>query len=293
MIYWNELRTALIVARLGTVSAAASELGVHRATVHRHINLLEGAPSAKLFQRHARGYILTDDGREMLDVASRADEMFADLEGKTRKSAGRLSGELVLTAVAGVASLLMPAIKTMREVHPEISIELVADDKMRRLEYGEAHIAFRAGAKPTYLDYVVRRFCRIQFGLYASNDYVTRFGFPKDGNFDGHKFIGAAGDLFPRQYAKWLGENVTADQVALKTGSRVCIHEAVVAGLGLGFMAEYDAEDYPDLVEVISPSREISCDLWIVTHVDLHRSAKVQAFLNVLRQQPQTLKRAS
>ena len=38
---WNEVRTAFAVARLGTVSAAAQELGLHRATVIRHIDALE------------------------------------------------------------------------------------------------------------------------------------------------------------------------------------------------------------------------------------------------------------
>ncbi|MEM6566415.1 MAG: LysR family transcriptional regulator, partial [Pseudomonadota bacterium] len=83
MKYWNELRTGLVVARRGTVSAAATELGVHRATVNRHVEILEEALGAKLFQRTSKGYILTDEGREMLEVAKQADEMFSGLEGRT------------------------------------------------------------------------------------------------------------------------------------------------------------------------------------------------------------------
>ena len=52
---WDEIRTAYQVARLGTVSGAAEVLGVHHATVIRHIDALEQALGAKLFQRHARG----------------------------------------------------------------------------------------------------------------------------------------------------------------------------------------------------------------------------------------------
>jgi len=293
MIFWNELRTALIVARHGTVSAAAAELGVHRATVHRHIELLEGALAAKLFQRHSRGYNLTDEGREMLNVANRADEMFADLEGRTRKSAGLLSGELVLTAVEGIASLIMPAIKVMREKHPEIDIEFLADEKFSRLEYGEAHIAFRSGPKPDVLDYVVQPFRRIQFGLYASKDYISRYGHPKSGDFKDHKFVGTVGESLPRPYVKWLDANVTPNALALKTGTRVCIHEAILAGLGLGFMADYDARNHSGLVEVIAPGDEISSDIWLITHVDLHRTAKVQAFLDILKAKPPNLRRVS
>ena len=53
---WMAVRTALYVARLGTVSAAAKDLEIHRATVIRHIDELEQEVGGKLFQRHARGY---------------------------------------------------------------------------------------------------------------------------------------------------------------------------------------------------------------------------------------------
>ena len=52
---WDEIRTAYQVARLGTVSGAAEVLGVHHATVIRHIDALEKRLGVKLFQRHARG----------------------------------------------------------------------------------------------------------------------------------------------------------------------------------------------------------------------------------------------
>lgn len=53
MEYWTELRTALMVARFGTFSAAAKAVGVQRATVNRHVEILEGAFGGPLFQSHA------------------------------------------------------------------------------------------------------------------------------------------------------------------------------------------------------------------------------------------------
>ena len=51
---WDEMRTAYMVAKLGTVSAASDVLGIHRATIIRHIDSLEAALGAKIFLRHAR-----------------------------------------------------------------------------------------------------------------------------------------------------------------------------------------------------------------------------------------------
>jgi len=66
---WNEIRTAFQVARLGTVSGAAELLGVHHATVIRHIDALEKRLGVRLFQRHARGYTPTEAGRDLLATA--------------------------------------------------------------------------------------------------------------------------------------------------------------------------------------------------------------------------------
>jgi DNA-binding transcriptional LysR family regulator len=282
MNYWMELRTALMVARLGTVSAAAEALGVHRATVNRHIETLEGAFGAPLFQRHARGYALTDAGQDMLEVAGRADEMFADLAGRSRGKAGQMSGALIVTALAGVAPLVMPAIRDFHFAHPQIALEFVAGAQLARLEHGEAHVAIRAGAKPEVPDYVVTLFRRLRFGLYASQSYVNRVGQPDPKSLNGHRFVGSVAVPRPVPYADWMKANVPPEALALHTADQQVLHSAVCEGLGLGFLAEHDACVRPDLVEVIAPSDAWSIALWVVTHVDLHRTTKVQAFLQHL-----------
>jgi DNA-binding transcriptional LysR family regulator len=283
MEYWTELRTALTLARIGTVSGAADALGVHRATVNRHVDTLEGAFGAPLFQRHARGYALTDAGLDMLEVAGRADEMFADLAGRARGKAGQLSGSLIVTALSGVAALVMPAIRDFHSAHPQIALEFVAGAQLARLEHGEAHVAIRAGAKPEVPDYVVTLFRRLRFGLYASQSYIDRAGRPAPDNLDGHRFIGSVAVPRPVPYADWMKANVTPGALALHTTDQQVLHSAVCEGLGLGFLAEHDACVRPDLVEVIPPGEAWSIALWVVTHVDLHRTAKVQAFLEHLR----------
>lgn len=283
MEYWTEMRTALLLARHGTVSAAAAELGVHRATVNRHVHTLEEVLSTQLFFRHARGYTLTDAGQEMLEVASRADEMFSDFEGRSRGKSGRISGELVVTALSGVSRLIVPALGKIIKAHPHLDIEVIAEERLARLEYGEAHIAFRAGAKPKDPDYVVLHFYKIRFGLYASRDYVRAFGKATTNNLDGHYFVGSVGRESPLPYSAWMEDNVAPSALSLRTTDQACKAESVAAGIGMGFLAEHDAIKNTELVEIIPPSDEFATDIWIVTHGDLHRTEKVQAFLEYVR----------
>ena len=282
MQYWTELRTALMLARHGSVSAAAEALGVHRATVNRHVDTLEGAFQTRLFQRHARGYALTESGQEMLEVAGRADEMFADLAGRNRGRSGRLSGKLVVTALAGAAPLIAPALRDFHFEHPEIALEFTATADLAQLEHGEAHVAFRAGPKPETPDYVVRLFRHVRFGLYASRDYVRRRGRPEIGALDGHSFVGFKDETSRLPFAGWMRDHLGAGARLIRVTDPEVLGTTVRAGLGIGFLAEHDAARDPDLVEILPPSEAWSAPIWVVTHVDLHRTEKVQRFLEKL-----------
>lgn len=283
MDHWLELRTAYRLAKLGTVSATAEDLGVHRATVNRHVDTIEAALGAKFFQRHARGYTLTEAGRDLLDVTSRADELFSDLAGRSQGQAGLLSGSLLITSLAGLAPMIMPALQNFRAEHPEIKLVFSADEALARLEYGEAHVAIRAGSRPQEPDNVVLPFRKLRFGLFAAQSYIDRFGAPDPSDFTAHHFVGALDVASRLPYAWWMNKHVVKEQISLEAPDQSVLNGAVLAGLGLGFMAEHDTKDRPDLVEIIAPKDTWSADLWIVTHVDLHRTRKVQAFLGHLK----------
>ena len=83
---WNEIRTAYELLRCGTVSGTADVLNIHRATVIRHIDALEALLGEKLFIRSAKGYVATEVGVELLDVAAQADERFRQFATRVQKS---------------------------------------------------------------------------------------------------------------------------------------------------------------------------------------------------------------
>ncbi|MEM6896477.1 MAG: LysR family transcriptional regulator [Pseudomonadota bacterium] len=279
MEYWLELRTALILARVGTVKAASRELGVHRATVNRQIETLEAAFGERLFFRHARGYSLTETGEEMLEVASRADEMFADMIGRVRNREERLSGTLTISSLPGIAPMIMPAMLSFQDEFPEINLCFMAETKHAKLEYGEAHIAFRSGEKPQDLDYVVRPFRPLRFGLYASQSYIDRHGLPTVDTLNAHRFVGPLGMASKLPFQGWFDTNVTADQLSLKTQDPQAMLSAICAGFGVGFLAEHDVAHMKNMVEIIAPDGTWMRDLWLLTHVDLDRTRKVQLFV--------------
>ncbi|MEN1728618.1 MAG: LysR family transcriptional regulator [Pseudomonadota bacterium] len=288
MKHWLEMRTALILARTGTVSAAARRLGVHRATVSRHIDTLESFFGQKLFQRHAKGYGLTEAGRDLLAVAERADELFAELAGRSKVKVSKLSGDFVISSLASMAGLLMPAIRDYRQDNPDIVVRLKASRALSRLELGEAHLALRAGPKPEQADYVVLPFRRIRFGLYASQVYLDRMGTPQGDSLAGHHLVRSATKDSRLPFAAWINEVQHKDCIVFETNHRDIAESAVVMGIAMGILPEEAAARHDNLVAVISPDDGWHSDLWLVTHADLHRTPKVQAFLKHAKQYRQS-----
>ncbi len=281
---WDEIRTAYHVARAGTVSGAADVLGVHHATVIRHIDALEGRLGVKLFQRHARGYTATEAGTDLLTVAQTTDDQFAQLEGRIKGQGQGIKGELVVTTLATLSELLTPVVAAYQIENPEITVRLLTGERVFRLEYGEAHVAIRAGSMPEEPDNVVQPFTDLEVSLVGSRAYVDQQGMPKDvEDLKTHRFVGHDSNTNRAPFFKWLREAVGFDRVQFRTTDDRVTQDAILAGAGLGFMPKSAVKNAPDLVEVMPSLTEWSVPLWLVTHVDLHRTAKVQSFLSFLK----------
>lgn len=281
---WDEIRTAFQVARLGTVSGAAEVLGVHHATVIRHIDALEKTLGTRLFQRHARGYTPTEAGRDLLSIAQTTEEQFAQLSSRIKGQGEVVAGELTITSIAGLSDLLVPVLRQFQDQYPLVQVRFLTDMRVFRLDYGEAHVAIRAGAAPEEPDNVVQPLAQIRTGLYASVAYAKQRGLPEDeSEFEGHRFVCADNEASRAPFYRWLRTHVPDGAIAFRGTEPAALEAAVRQGAGIGFISAYKAENDPDLIEVLAPRPEWEAPLWLVTHVDLHRTRKVQAFLTHLK----------
>lgn len=281
---WDEIRTAYSVAKVGTVSGAAEILGVHHATVIRHVDALEERLGVKLFQRHARGYTPTEAGDDLLRVAQATDDQFSQLAGRIKGRGNEVGGELIITSLGGLSHLLVPVLADFQQKFPDIIVRYLTGDRLFRLEYGEAHVAIRAGRVPNQPDNVVQPFFNQKTTLYASQAYVDRYGCPKNWDeFARHRFVGTDNPKSRAPFAEWMRANVPSENIVFRSGDVHAQRRAIQQGAGIGFMSQMQASELGGLIEVTPPREEWDGPLWLVTHMDLHRTTKVQAFLSFLK----------
>jgi DNA-binding transcriptional LysR family regulator len=281
---WDEIKTAYQVARMGTVSGAAEVLGVHHATVIRHIDALESRLAVKLFQRHARGYKATEAGEDLLRVAEATNDQFSQLASRIKGRGENVSGELVITSLLEIVGWVTPLLVAFQKKNPDISIRFLTGERLFRLEYGEAHVAIRAGNVPEQPDNVVQPFKTLKVGLFAHRSYIEKFGKPSGvEEYGNHRFVSHDDMQMRAPFFKWMQAVVPKSAMTFRCLDTNALTEAILNGAGIGFMGYEDGLKNPDLVEIHPQLSEWDSPLWLVSHVDLHRTPKVQAILKFLK----------
>lgn len=214
----------------------------------------------------------------MLRITSATDEQFRDLRGRIHGAQAEVSGELVVTSIPIASSLILPCIARFCAAHTEARVRYVASSQVLRLEYGEAHVAIRAGGRPDDPDNVVQPWRPLRSGLYVHRAYVSAHGMPDLATgLAGHALVEAS----RAPVRGWMAAAAPAGRVVLSTTDDQVARQAVRAGLGV--YPVHEAQEMPELVAVGPANPDWSVPLWIVTHVDLRRTAKVQALTQVLR----------
>lgn len=282
---WDEVRMAYHVARLGTLSAASKYLGVHHATIIRHIDALESRLQCKLFHRHPRGYKPTEAGQDLMKIAAATEDQFAQLAGRLRGRSETVSGELVITTLSGLSSQFTPMLAEFQRMHPALRIKLVADERPLKLEYGEAHVALRAGQKPQQPDNVVQPLFTLKMALFAHKSYVETHG-PLRGLDDikNHKFVFNPAESVRAPFGKWVEQYLPPENIVFSATQLRNLSDAIYAGAGIGFLPVWAGLGTDELVEMMPSDPEWNSPIWIVTHVDLHRTAKVHAFVKFIKE---------
>ncbi|MEM1265977.1 MAG: LysR family transcriptional regulator [Pseudomonadota bacterium] len=283
MDHWFELRTIAAVARLGTVSAASRELQLHRATVQRHVDLMEESLGVRLFLRHARGYTATAAARDLAQVAERAQVEIERIAWTEQHDQGLVAGRVTITATSMIAQVFMPLLASRLSTSPGLSLRCLTGLGFEALEEGDVDIAIRVGHKPEIPEYVVQSLGEVRFGLFGSPDYVALHGHPSDiSDLEGHIFAGPPSDG-PRvgPYA-WLLDNIPERHLRLRSDDAQVLNNLVLEGHALGPLPTRVAER-AGMVDVIVKPGLWSAPLWVVTHRDVHRLARIQACLETIK----------
>ncbi len=280
---WRLMRSFLAVLDAGSLLGAARRLQQSQPTLGRHIQLLEAQLGSALFERTGRGLTPTIAAREIADHARAMQDAADALQRELSRSSSDLTGTVRLTASQTVATyLLPPLLAKLRKETPEIQIELVASDEVKNLLRREADIALRM-VRPEQESLIARKVASLALGTYASKKYLKTHGSPSDAmDLLNHHLIGYDQLTTILKGFRASGETVTRENFAFRTDDNIVQWQAVRAGLGIGFVADYLAKTDPTVTRVLPDFQIPDLPVWLTTHREIHGNPRIRRVYDFL-----------
>ena len=284
MLNWDDLRFFLAVARAGRLSAAARELRCTQTTVGRRLASLEARLGVRLLNRTSRGYVATPSGERIREHVERIEAEATAVERIVAGQDARLEGKVTVACIESVANnILAPCFAALHRDYPEVVVELLPPDRHVSLARRDADISIHH-LRPKEQEVVVRRIGRITFGLYASPDYLERFGTPNfaDGCV-GHRVIALPDQFCDLPQMRWLAELTPKARVVLKTGSYESRLHSLLAGDGVAYLPRFHGDEVPGLRRIDqthAPAPVV--ELWLAVHKDDRNIRRVRAIIDAI-----------
>ena len=123
----SQLRTLIHVSELGSLSKAADRLHIAQPALSRQIRLLEEELGVRLFDRHGRGMIVTDQGRDVLRHALRVMAELEEIRASVADEGAALRGHVSIGMPPTVADILSePLVAAFRANHPDATLRIVS-----------------------------------------------------------------------------------------------------------------------------------------------------------------------
>lgn len=273
---WEDVKCFQAVAEVGTLRTAAAQLNLHHSTISRRVENLEQSLRTRLLERTPDGYVLTSAGEEILAAARSFSLSLTDAD---RRIAGRddeMEGELRIALSRPLAvAVITPRLAEFTAAHPGLDLQLHTSFELLDLSRREADIAIRLDNQPD-ADLVGKRLFAYCETAYASPAYLR-----------------AHDPSLSPTTARWIGWKTestlypdwTKDIEFPRLPVWGCFsdpdmqHAAARAGLGIAMLPCLLGDADPQLVRATTRPPRKSRDIWLLTHNDLRRVARVRAFM--------------
>ncbi|WP_193371377.1 LysR family transcriptional regulator [Pelagibius marinus] len=277
---WADLRVVLALARGGSLSAAAQNLGIDQTTVSRRLGAVEAALQGRLFLRERGRLTLTALGETARGEAERMEASALALEAAAGEAGEAVAGRVRITAVPILVNqLIVPRVPALLQRHPALAIDANADSRNLSLSRRETDVALRF-ARPESGSGLCRKIGALAFSIYAARGTDAA----------AQPWVTYEERFLHYPQARWVADHVSPEDLSrLRINDAEGLVQAVRSGLGRGVLPDFMAARDPALQRV-SVTPVLHRDLWLLVHPDLRKLPRVAAVLEWLAALPGQLR---
>ncbi len=285
---WDKLRIFHAAADAGSFTHAGEALNMSQSAVSRQVSSLEQHLKTSLFHRHARGLVLTEQGELLHQTVAEVMTKLQTVENLLSDATTKPSGDLKITAPVGLGTIwVTQRLREFMDLYPEIRVDLTLSDEQLDISKRAADVGIWT-SEPENIDLIGRTLFKMKVHAYASSGYIRHFGTPQNlAQLDKHRIVSYLGR--PARHLGAITWIETADrdedaprQPALRVNSIVAMKYAIRAGVGIGMLPDYIAEDETDLVPLLTELDPPKLPIYFAYPEELKSSKKVQVLRDFL-----------
>lgn len=284
---WNHVRAFLVTMQAGSLSAAATLLGVSQPTLSRQISALERSLGNVLFERVGRGLEATPAATRLLEHVQAMGDAATELALAASGNITRIEGAISIACTEMVAVVnMVPALNELKDMYPGLQVNLVVSNEISDLKRREADIAIRL-FRPTEPDLIARKIRDYTASLYCTPEYHSSL--PKKGSqadFDRASFIGFP-DGINQEYFGALnqqGFQLSDSNFQILCNSHYSQWELCKRGLGITVMDTSIGDRESQVQRIHSDLIVFRGEYWLVSHRELRTNLRVRTVFDYLYQ---------
>lgn len=285
---WDKLRIFHAAAEAGSFTHAAEKLHLSQSAISRQVSSLEMDIGAKLFHRHARGLILSEQGEILYQTAHEVLMKLEAVKNQLTETRERPTGKLRVTTTVGLGQAwLTEKVQEFQALYPDVQVQLLLDNEELDVNMRQADCAIRL-RQPQQPDLIQRRMFTVHFHIYAAPSYLARHGEPKTlEDLDNHRII-TFGEPAPNYLrdVNWLeqaGRTPDNPRIAqLQVNNLPAIRRATINGAGISLLPDYMINRDLALVQLDIPADIPSFDTYFCYTEEMKNAAKLKAFRDFL-----------
>jgi len=269
MLEWDDLKLVLAIARARSITQAAKQTGIHHSTLFRRIADIETRLGTPLFERLQGDYQPTSTGQAAIETAETLEAEMAVLARKLAGQDIRPSGILRLTSTDTLLhAVLADDLAAFGKAYPEITLQVVTDNRFYDLNRHDADIAIRPSNAPNE-NLVGRKIAPIRSVICGPSGLDD----PAKG-----PWITCDETLAHIKAARWRDKHFADQHVALRSNSLLNVARLVDAGGGFAVLPAFLVAAFANIAVIGDPVEGLDNDLWMLMHRDLKATPRVRAF---------------
>lgn len=285
----NHLRSFIVVARTGNLSAAAKELGTTQPNLGRQMTALEKEVNLVLFARHSRGLDLTKQGQEFLELCQDIVGRLAQGTNVIREKDSDPEGNFHFLSGVGLLETVLENIALFSEKFPKITFSFSSIINAYQLQIGEADASVIPVFQTTSdLEFIQRPLYDTTMRVCASPRYLQLHSMPKTlKDLQFHKVIVYVGETQEVELNKQIINEETASLLSpfMKVSTVPAMRTALINGAGIGCYAyKQDIMERGLLVDVFPDMPDQIVSYYYTYHKRLEGSPKIEAFYEFLKE---------